>query len=244
MGDFNRRGSSGPRRSFGDRGSFGRGNEERQSFKAVCADCGRDCDVPFEPRNGRPVYCRDCFKNHAPEDSGTSRYPSRDSRGGDSRGDSRRGGDRPMFSAVCDNCGKTCQLPFEPRAGKPVFCSRCFEDKEKGTMTPRGNGAPTSTPSASNNQLDAINTKLDKILNLLTNTKATKKVENTDQDQSELPKTTFASAVAAENIEQNLNKTKAEVAKVSKPKKKAVKKIHVDAPVELPIETPTETPVE
>ena len=34
---------------------------ERQMFDAVCAECGRPCKVPFEPRNDRPVYCSDCF---------------------------------------------------------------------------------------------------------------------------------------------------------------------------------------
>lgn len=35
---------------------------ERQLFPAVCAECGQETMVPFEPRNGRPVYCRDCFQ--------------------------------------------------------------------------------------------------------------------------------------------------------------------------------------
>ena len=30
-------------------------------YPAVCAQCGKDTIVPFEPRSGRPVYCRDCF---------------------------------------------------------------------------------------------------------------------------------------------------------------------------------------
>jgi CxxC-x17-CxxC domain-containing protein len=34
---------------------------ERQSFAATCAQCGRSTQVPFEPREGRPVYCRDCY---------------------------------------------------------------------------------------------------------------------------------------------------------------------------------------
>jgi CxxC-x17-CxxC domain-containing protein len=33
----------------------------RQMFPAVCADCGRDTEVPFEPREERPVYCSDCY---------------------------------------------------------------------------------------------------------------------------------------------------------------------------------------
>lgn len=36
----------------------------RQMFQTVCADCGKTTEVPFEPRQGRPVYCRDCFELH------------------------------------------------------------------------------------------------------------------------------------------------------------------------------------
>ena len=34
---------------------------QRQMFPAVCAECGQDTEVPFEPREERPVYCRDCY---------------------------------------------------------------------------------------------------------------------------------------------------------------------------------------
>ena len=33
----------------------------RQMFPAVCAQCGKDTEVPFEPREGRPVYCSVCY---------------------------------------------------------------------------------------------------------------------------------------------------------------------------------------
>ena len=33
----------------------------RQMYPAVCASCGKETTVPFEPRGDRPVYCRDCF---------------------------------------------------------------------------------------------------------------------------------------------------------------------------------------
>ncbi|MFL5762019.1 MAG: CxxC-x17-CxxC domain-containing protein [Thermomicrobiales bacterium] len=33
----------------------------RPTFRTVCAACGRDTEVPFQPRGGRPVYCRECF---------------------------------------------------------------------------------------------------------------------------------------------------------------------------------------
>ncbi len=33
----------------------------RKMFPVVCSDCGRETEVPFLPREGRPVYCRDCY---------------------------------------------------------------------------------------------------------------------------------------------------------------------------------------
>lgn len=40
------------------------GNSRRNSgggYPAICAACGKETVVPFEPRYGRPVYCRECF---------------------------------------------------------------------------------------------------------------------------------------------------------------------------------------
>jgi CxxC-x17-CxxC domain-containing protein len=44
----------------GGRNSFGGG--ARQMFPATCSDCGKSTEVPFEPRNGKPVYCSDCYR--------------------------------------------------------------------------------------------------------------------------------------------------------------------------------------
>jgi CxxC-x17-CxxC domain-containing protein len=45
------------------RGGYGSGGprQRREMYPAVCASCGRSTQVPFEPRNGRPVYCSDCY---------------------------------------------------------------------------------------------------------------------------------------------------------------------------------------
>ena len=34
---------------------------ERILHKAVCADCRKECEVPFKPSGERPVYCKECF---------------------------------------------------------------------------------------------------------------------------------------------------------------------------------------
>ena len=36
----------------------------REMFEVVCDECGRTTPVPFQPTEGRPVYCRDCFEAH------------------------------------------------------------------------------------------------------------------------------------------------------------------------------------
>ncbi len=46
-------------------GGYG-GGGSRQMYDAVCADCGSACQVPFQPRQDRPVYCSDCFSKHKP----------------------------------------------------------------------------------------------------------------------------------------------------------------------------------
>lgn len=60
--DNNRRDSN---RSFGGRRDSrggGRGGD-RQMYPAVCAECGRDCQVPFFPDGSKPVYCSSCFEH-------------------------------------------------------------------------------------------------------------------------------------------------------------------------------------
>lgn len=39
----------------------------RTMYKATCADCGKECEVPFQPRQDRPVYCSECYKKHRGE---------------------------------------------------------------------------------------------------------------------------------------------------------------------------------
>ncbi|MFH1835911.1 MAG: CxxC-x17-CxxC domain-containing protein [Methanobacteriota archaeon] len=34
----------------------------RDLFDVVCSKCGKDTQVPFKPTEGKPVYCRDCYK--------------------------------------------------------------------------------------------------------------------------------------------------------------------------------------
>jgi len=43
-------------------GGFRRNNfGPREMTKITCSECGKEGEVPFKPREGTPVYCRDCF---------------------------------------------------------------------------------------------------------------------------------------------------------------------------------------
>ncbi len=107
-------------------------DEPREMFKAVCSDCGRECEVPFKPTEGKPVRCPDCFKKSRPS-NGRRSFNSRDSGnrfGGRRNNTSRFGGsnDRPreMHKAKCADCGKECEVPFKPTGDKPVYCRDCY----------------------------------------------------------------------------------------------------------------------
>ena len=52
--------------SSGGYGSGGYTGARREMFPVVCAQCGKDTQVPFQPRNDRPVYCSDCYSARAP----------------------------------------------------------------------------------------------------------------------------------------------------------------------------------
>ncbi len=54
---------NGPRRG-GFKPNF-RPRENQEKHKAICSECKQECEVPFKPAEGRPVYCRDCFKARA-----------------------------------------------------------------------------------------------------------------------------------------------------------------------------------
>ena len=44
-----------------------------------------------------------------------------------------------MHEATCDECGRSCQVPFKPSGNKPVYCSRCFEQQSEGqSRRPQG----------------------------------------------------------------------------------------------------------
>ncbi|MCC7570740.1 hypothetical protein KO465_05315 [Candidatus Micrarchaeota archaeon] len=76
FGGGNRSGDRGGRSFGGDRGGYGgrRFDRPREMHKVKCAECGKECEVPFKPTEGRPVYCRECFQNHREDRPRRQRY--------------------------------------------------------------------------------------------------------------------------------------------------------------------------
>jgi CxxC-x17-CxxC domain-containing protein len=76
-----------------------------------------------------------------PPDSTPPRSPR--PQGGAPRG---AGGDRQMFPAVCAQCGRDTEVPFQPRSGQPVYCPDCFRGRQGGADPSRAGGrAPASS---------------------------------------------------------------------------------------------------
>jgi CxxC-x17-CxxC domain-containing protein len=64
-------------------------------YPAVCAQCGKETEVPFKPTGDRPVYCSDCYQQQR---GGTSSRGSSYG-GGRSSGGGGGGGGRSSSSS-------------------------------------------------------------------------------------------------------------------------------------------------
>lgn len=86
-GGYSSGGSSGSSSSsYG--GGFG--GQRREMYPAVCAQCGKETQVPFQPRGDRPVYCSDCYSaQRGTSGGGGSSYGRRPSGGGGGGGRGR-----------------------------------------------------------------------------------------------------------------------------------------------------------
>ncbi len=92
----------------------------------VCQDCGQEFtftagEQEFYHEKGfenEPKRCHDCRSQRR--------------NGGRTGGNSR--GPREMFPATCARCGIETQVPFNPVAGRPVYCNQCFQDMKESAM--------------------------------------------------------------------------------------------------------------
>ena len=178
MRNFNQRGRN------DSRGFGGRGSGDRSMHQATCDECGQDCEVPFKPTGGKPIFCSTCFGKNKNSDSPRS-----------GRRDSGRSsyGSNQMFTAVCDKCGKNCEVPFKPTGNKPIFCNDCFGQN-------RGDGGKSTGPTK--DQFEMINSKLDKILMVLNpaTKEATRKKSKEIKSEKVAPKKVSSKKVTPKKV--------------------------------------------
>ena len=97
-----------------------------QDKSLQCSDCGANFtfsaqDQEFFAQKGytnEPKRCPTCRDARKAERNTGGGYSSSSGGGYSAR--------REMFPATCSDCGKATQVPFEPRNGKPVYCSDCY----------------------------------------------------------------------------------------------------------------------
>ena len=190
MRDFNRRG--------GGRNFSGRRGDRPEMFDAICDQCGKDCKVPFRPSGDKPIYCSECFEGKGGDDRGRSR----DRRPSYGRDNFRGREERQMFSVVCDQCGKDCEVPFKPQSSKPVLCSECFEAKngKRDQRSSRGCNCDCGDLKA---DIEKLNKKLDRIIDILEPIKEVKATKNAIKEE-------------VDEIVEEIKKTAKKVAKKSK----------------------------
>jgi CxxC-x17-CxxC domain-containing protein len=89
-----------------------------QDKTLTCADCGQEFvfsaaeQETFQSRGytnepKRCLACREAKRSSRPQGGGSALR-------------------REMFSATCAQCGRDTKVPFEPRSGRPVYCSECY----------------------------------------------------------------------------------------------------------------------
>lgn len=89
----------------------------------TCRDCGQKftfsvSEQQFFAERGfqnEPSRCPECRAER--KASGGDRRPSPGSR------------ERQMVDVTCASCGKPTQVPFTPTAGRPVYCSDCYQQE-------------------------------------------------------------------------------------------------------------------
>jgi CxxC-x17-CxxC domain-containing protein len=98
-----------------------------------CADCGTTfsfsaSEQEFFQSKGytnEPKRCPSCRQARKSERTGSGSYGS-GGYGSGGYGSGSYGSPRQMFPATCASCGKQTEVPFEPRSGRPVYCSDCY----------------------------------------------------------------------------------------------------------------------
>jgi CxxC-x17-CxxC domain-containing protein len=92
-----------------------------QDKSLTCSDCGATFTFSAEDQEfyrskgyaNEPKRCPECRQKRKSDRQGSG-------------GGGSYGAPRQMFPATCAQCGKTTEVPFQPRGDKPVYCSDCY----------------------------------------------------------------------------------------------------------------------
>jgi CxxC-x17-CxxC domain-containing protein len=117
-----------------------------QDKTLVCSDCGQEftfsaSEQEFFTQKGfsQPSRCRLCRAARKAARGGSSSY-GESSGGGYSGGGYSSSSERQMYPAVCAQCGKDTQVPFQPRGDRPVYCSDCYRAQQGSSSGSGGSG--------------------------------------------------------------------------------------------------------
>ena len=111
-----------------------------QDKTLVCRDCGQEFtftagEQEFYQQRGlmnEPGRCPDCRRARKSQQGGGG-YG-----GGYSSGGGYERAPRQMYAAVCSQCGRETEVPFQPRGDKPVYCSECFAERRQSSYSGGG----------------------------------------------------------------------------------------------------------
>ena len=156
-----------------------------------------------------------------------------------------RGGDRrevSMHKAICDECHKSCEVPFRPSGDKPIYCNDCFSSKREGEERaprrefsdrgPKRDFGDRPQPSFAKpmggqddmkKQLGEISTKLDRLVSAIEKLTGPKEVVKTTPvalAKVELKKTPVAKIAPVKKVQAKAPTKKIVVAKKVVSKKK------------------------
>jgi CxxC-x17-CxxC domain-containing protein len=94
-----------------------------------------DCNAEFLFSAGQQEFFAQKGFTNDPKRCGPCREAKKASGGGGGGGNrgGRGGGGGPkeMHTAICGDCGTSCQVPFKPSGDRPVYCSSCFGNHKK-----------------------------------------------------------------------------------------------------------------
>ncbi len=93
---------------------------------------------------------------HALEPEAVNAVPSTEKKRGRGRNRNRRSRNRTMYKAVCADCKKECEIPFQPAGDRAVYCRECYALRKAGNASKNAAAAPSDGSVAVNADQGAV----------------------------------------------------------------------------------------